>query len=506
MGFRWTKRPPAAQRNVPSWFLADIDAAVRIEQLIDPALSEGYTLLAAHAAGVEPSLTTATYARHIARNQQPDGYWSTFDGRPPHSAGLFVATAVALRAVSLYLPAASHSGPDAYLNRARVWLANATPESTEDLTYRLLGLVWSAAAPEQVKAAGAALAAVQRTDGGWGQLPAMPASDAYSTAQALYALRRAGFFAAASPAFQRGIEWLLKNQAPDGSWLVRSRIKTPAAVSPPYFESGFPYGHDQYLSCAATAWAVMALTEALPPVAAPARPLPLRTVTPKAEPWMETALFGTPAQVAQLNPRLATPAGTTVLLMAADSPAKVRELLARGAKVNAAAQSGHDALMVAALFRDNRETLATLLKAGATAKARAKVRYGANPLSIATITGDVEMVRLLLDAGSDPNHVFRLLGQTPVTPLALAAQFDSAGLIYALVKGGARMDLTDPDGMTELAWAALVHKDASVRALLELGADPKVKDRFGLTPLEHAKGIEFSSDETEKLIRARIAR
>jgi hypothetical protein len=28
----------------------------------------------------------------------------------------------------------------------------------------------------------------------------------------------------------------------------------------PYFESGFPYGHDQWISQAGTAWAAMALT------------------------------------------------------------------------------------------------------------------------------------------------------------------------------------------------------------------------------------------------------
>jgi hypothetical protein len=28
----------------------------------------------------------------------------------------------------------------------------------------------------------------------------------------------------------------------------------------PYFESGFPYGHDQWISAAATAWASMAIS------------------------------------------------------------------------------------------------------------------------------------------------------------------------------------------------------------------------------------------------------
>ena len=39
-------------------------------------------------------------------------------------------------------------------------------------------------------------------------------------------------------------------------WYVKSR----AMKIQPYFESGFPYEHDQWISHAATAWATMALT------------------------------------------------------------------------------------------------------------------------------------------------------------------------------------------------------------------------------------------------------
>jgi hypothetical protein len=34
----------------------------------------------------------------------------------------------------------------------------------------------------------------------------------------------------------------------------------------PYFESGFPYGHDQWISAAGTSWATMALSLAVEPV------------------------------------------------------------------------------------------------------------------------------------------------------------------------------------------------------------------------------------------------
>jgi hypothetical protein len=51
----------------------------------------------------------------------------------------------------------------------------------------------------------------------------------------------------------------VKTQFPDGSWYVRSR----APKLQPYFQSAFPYDHDQWISTAATAMAVMALAPAL---------------------------------------------------------------------------------------------------------------------------------------------------------------------------------------------------------------------------------------------------
>jgi hypothetical protein len=385
---------PAARAAAERAFkhFTDIDLAVQAHGLIDPAVGDGYTLVGAHAAGVQPGLTTGVYARLIARHQHDGGNWDTFDARPPHSAGLFVATAIAARAVALYLPDSLQPERRERLERARRWLAAAKAEATEDLTYRLLGLLWTGAAEAERGGAARELLAAQRSDGGWAQLPAMTESDAYSTAQALYALRQAGGVARDVAPFQRGVEWLLRTQAADGSWLVKSRLKTPVPVSPPYFESGFPYGHDQFLSCAATAWAVMALSEALPAAATPAKPLALNGVAPVSEPWMQKALFGTPEQVAQLDPALATPGGTTVLMMASDHPAKVQALLKNGAKAAATAQSGYDALMTASLYPGNRESLALLLGAGLSAKPRAKVRFKAAPVNIATFTGDAGLV------------------------------------------------------------------------------------------------------------------
>jgi hypothetical protein len=83
-------------------------------------------------------------------------------------------------------------------------------------------------------------------------------ADAYATGQALYALNAAGV-SPRSAAFQKGVAYLLRTQLDDGTWFVRSR----GFGFQPYFETGFPHGRDQFISAAATSWAVMALAYAL---------------------------------------------------------------------------------------------------------------------------------------------------------------------------------------------------------------------------------------------------
>src|SRR2546427_122658 len=80
-------------------------------------------------------------------------------------------------------------------------------------------------------------------------------SDPYATGQALFALSSAIGLAATDAAYQRGVSFLLSTQRADGSWYVRSR----AVKFQPFFEGGFPYGHDQWISSMATGWATAAL-------------------------------------------------------------------------------------------------------------------------------------------------------------------------------------------------------------------------------------------------------
>src|SRR5436190_1911298 len=238
-----------------------LDDAVQAAALSDPTPNESLLLMSAHAAGITPDLTTAVYAARMTRWQR-DGHWVTSDFRPPHSSSLFTATATAVRAIRFYMPQELAAERDAAVSNARKWLYERRPESTEDAAFRVMGLVWADAPPNERKLASGDLLSLQNRDGGWPQLPSYD-SDGYSTGEALVALHEAGV-PASDPAWQKGLKFLLSTQARDGTWHVRSRMLSPAEVSPMYFPTGFPYGTDEFISYAGSCWSVMALLYALP--------------------------------------------------------------------------------------------------------------------------------------------------------------------------------------------------------------------------------------------------
>jgi ankyrin repeat protein len=217
-------------------------------------------LLGLKASGYAPDTITDSAVTYVAQSQEPDGGWvaGEVQNRPPITQSDFSATARAIRVLREYgIPAREREFTERTI-RARTWLKRNKPITTEDFSMRLAGLAWSNASQDDLKLAAKALVALQRSDGGWAGDPYMK-SDAFATAVALVALGESKAIKVNDNPYQRGVRYLLSTQFPDGSWHVRSR----AIKFQPYFESGFPYGHDQWLSASATAWAVQALALAV---------------------------------------------------------------------------------------------------------------------------------------------------------------------------------------------------------------------------------------------------
>jgi len=213
-----------------------------------------YALFHVAADGVAADRTTDAIIHNIAAEQRKEGNWhSDTNARPPLQDGDFTRTAMAIRCLRLYGFAGRKAEFDRRVERAAAWLGSATPWNTEDQDMQLLGLKWAGADAGRWQARLSKLQAQQRPDGGWAQTPDL-ASDAYATGQVLYTMHELGV-PASDAAVRRGAEYLLRTQLDDGSWHVLSR----SPKFQPYFQSGFPHGHDQWISSAATAWAAMGL-------------------------------------------------------------------------------------------------------------------------------------------------------------------------------------------------------------------------------------------------------
>ena len=512
---------PAAHADAAAAFsyFSNFARAVEYTNLIDPGMSDGYAMLGADAAGVRPNIVTAVYARLIAARQEADGHWETYDERPPESYSPFTATAISLRAVQLYGHASQKADIQMRGARARAWLVGHQPHATEERVAQLRGVAWSygdaAVDKAQLQKMAAALKATQQTDGGWSSLDGRT-SDAYSTGQVLVALHEAGGVPVTDPAWQRGITFLLNTQAADGTWHVVSRLHPPAPVSPKYIETGHPYGHDQFISTMGDSWAVMALATALGPAKANAPKPILKEAEPAGiEPWAETLLFGSTADVKKLvdggfNVNSTTQAGAmTALMLAAPDTAKMKLLLDHGANADARAKNRYSALLIAAQYPNSGAAMNLLLDHGAKVrlpKGQGAPYYNAFPTFLASFSGNAQSIAHLRKEGDVVDDRMNLIGTFPATPMMALATTGRTETVRALIDAGAKVDEVDDDGISVLGWAAISNRIDMASLLIKRCADVNHVDKKGMTPLLYAASIDFGDSAMIDLLMRSGAR
>ena len=221
--------------------------------------------------GYEPDAQTDFLAANLAMLQAADGSWRLPGySRSPMQDSNFSRTSMALRALKAYGPPGRAAEMQARIARARQWLLHTPPIILEDRDMILTGVAAAGANRDELEKLAAPILERQRGDGGWAQRDNF-ASDAYATGMTLTALADAGILQPADPAYRKGVQFLLATQSPDGSWHVASR----ATKFQPYFQSGFPYEHDQWISTMGTAWAAAAMARAVgepPPSVAQSSP------------------------------------------------------------------------------------------------------------------------------------------------------------------------------------------------------------------------------------------
>ncbi len=229
------------------------------------AMTAGYALWTLEAGGWPADEVTEAVANYLIQRHRDRQHWSGAGQRPPTSGSSFTATYVSLRGLSQFGSAGQQKDIAERRESAAKWLLKTEPKDTEDRVFRLRTLPYIGADESLIAESVRELLELQDDHGGWSQNSDMQ-PDAYATGSVLAALHEVGGLTREHPAFARGCQFLLDSQLPDGTWHVVTR----ANPIQDYFESGFPHGEDQFISIAATGWAVLALVQALP--ATPATP------------------------------------------------------------------------------------------------------------------------------------------------------------------------------------------------------------------------------------------
>jgi ankyrin repeat protein len=143
----------------------------------------------------------------------------------------------------------------------------------------------------------------------------------------------------------------------------------------------------------------------------------------------------------------------------------VRTLLEQKAGINARQPDGATALHWA-VYRDDAEIVELLIRAGADVNAANDV--GMSPLIMACTSGQGSIVERLLRAGARPNGALA----SGETPLMRAARVGNTAAVDALLASGAEVNAQETTRrQTALMWAVANRQPMVVKALLAAGAD-----------------------------------
>lgn len=197
---------------------------------------------------------------------------------------------------------------------------------------------------------------------------------------------------------------------------------------------------------------------------------------------------------AQVAPSAAEAAAYTGLHAAAHQgdAAKIARLVAGGAAVGATDAHGRTPLHVATFARQ-REAVRALVKAGADINRLENDRYDA--VTIASVADDEDTLRVLLQLGASAKQT---TSRYDGTALIAAAHLGHDGVVRQLIAAGAPLD-----HVNNLHWTATIEAvvlgdggsryQATLKALIDAGANLQLTDRHGQTPLALARARGYTA-------------
>jgi uncharacterized protein len=176
-----------------------------------------------------------------------------------------------------------------------------------------------------------------------------------------------------------------------------------------------------------------------------------------------------------------------------DDPGAINELLRRGFDPNTIDPKGQHGLFIA--LQDGSLKAADALIAWPKTKVEWRSAKDESPLMIASLKGYKDLVRKLIARDAD-------VSKPGWAPLHYAATGGHVEVILMLLEAHAYVDAESPNKSTPLMMAAMYGSTAAVRALLDGGADPTLRNELGLSAVEFAQ--RASRPDAAELVAAAI--
>jgi len=166
-----------------------------------------------------------------------------------------------------------------------------------------------------------------------------------------------------------------------------------------------------------------------------------------------------------------------------DQPEVVSQLLARGFDPNSPSPKGTPALILT--YQKKSFKVLDVLVEWKTTNLNVLSADGENLLMLAAINNQIALADKLISKGADVN-------KPGWTALHYAASKGLIDMMRLLLDQQAYLDAESPNGTTPLMMASGYGSPMAVKLLLEEGADPRIRNKLGLSAMDMAKQPEKS--------------